>query len=152
MMKRKGIIFIIVICVIILAVGVTSMALWLPRSMKRVVPEDTGSIVKILKMSSMESPLPERLSGTETALNSEYYSEFIELARSIKYVRFYNFRGWKCSPVFSSRYVIYYENGEYIEVTVALHHQSGSDTVRYAYLVNDPFPEIEKLFEEHSVA
>ncbi|MDD3946993.1 MAG: hypothetical protein PHI19_04050 [Clostridia bacterium] len=39
-----------------------------------------------------------------------------------------------------------------IEITVALHHQSGSDTVRYAHLVNDPFPEIEKLFEEHSVA
>lgn len=147
-MKKSREILLWILCVIVVCVSVTATVMYVPRSLKNVVPAETDEIIKILKLSPYESFDPERLEGTEPALDEEYYDEFVALARSVKYVRFYNLRRLKCGPRFSVRYITYYENGDYIGLTTAFHHDENG-TVRYSYLTNDPFPQIEALFEEH---
>lgn len=151
-MKKKKVVFVYIISIIALAFGITAMTMYLPRSINNIVSEETDGIIKIVKLTQFESSVPSDLKGTEPVLHSDYYGEFVELAREIKYVKFYNLRRLKCAPRFSTNYVIYYENGNYIELNTALHHVSGAQIVRYSYLTKDPFPQIEELFAKHTIA
>lgn len=138
-------VFIISLVVIVFLTGIAAAILYIPRSIKKVLPK-INDILQITQIYDYNGE------SYETELDESNYQLFLDQAARIRYVRWYNFLRRKCmlySPVefridCADNTVIRFGSTRY---TISKPDGTGDGAYFYT-LTKDPFPEIYGLFAQ----